>query len=133
MNTYNIKLDPGSYKKLQKKLSKYNIKIGGMSIRNFLVINSIIDDRIDSTAQRVKRIILHIAGDFDSNPANMKGECSLEQELSFGYNEYFMLRRCLDRLVKEYNKKLKINADEIQACRTVEACVNLVTDRISNN
>jgi hypothetical protein len=129
-NKYKIKIDSVSYKKLQKKLQKYNIKIGGISLSNFLIANSVNDDSSDSPGIRVKRIILHIAGDFDRQPQDMESESHLELDFLFGHHQYLLLRRKLDHLVKEYNKESKISANEAYLCHTVGDCVDLVHSKI---
>jgi hypothetical protein len=130
MNKYKIRIDSSSYKKIQRKLQKYNIKVGGMNIGDFLLANSFIDDSSDSPVTRVKRIILHIGGDFDSKPGNLENWLNLELNLLYGKNEYFLLRRRLDQLVKEYDRKAKISSVEVLDCRTVGDCIDLMDSKI---
>jgi hypothetical protein len=126
MNKYKISIDHLSYKKLQKKLSKYNIKIGEISIRNFLIANSVIEDSNNALPLRVKRIILHVAGDLEGKIEELENERQLDSGLLYRRNEYMLLRRHLDRLVKEYHKDLKVTAAETEACQTVLDCVDMV-------
>lgn len=125
MNKYNVYIPESSYRKIQKKLQNYEIKIGGMNIRNFLIANSNVDDSAYSLKTRVKRIILHIAGDFDSHPKELDDQTSLEK-LNFRHHEYIMLRKRLDQLLKEYDKSGKISAIEVNNCRSVEDCLQLM-------
>ncbi len=133
MNKYNIHIAESSYKKIQKKLQQYEIKIGGMSIRNFLIANSIVDDSKNPPLIRIKRIILHIAGDFDNRPEDLQNDVKLETNLHFGYNEFALLRKRLDLLVKEYQKGSKISAKEVHDCKTVNDCVDLLLSKINRS
>jgi hypothetical protein len=126
MNKYKISIDNQSYKKLQKKLSKYNIKIGEISIRNFLIANTVIEDSNNALPLRVKRIILHVAGDLEGKIEELENGSRLDSGLLYRRNEYMLLRRHLDRLVKEYNKDLKVSAAEAEACQTVSDCMDMV-------
>jgi hypothetical protein len=131
MDKHNIRIPASSYKKLYKKLMKYGIKIGGMSVRNFLVAHSIVEDTGNPPDIRTKRIILHIAGDFDSEPAELLNWVNIETNLLFSFNEYSLLLKRLNHLVKEYDKSARISAKEVQACKTVSDCLDLVTSKIA--
>ncbi len=132
MNKHNIYINPVAYKKIHKKLLKYNIKIGGMNIMNFLIANSSIQDSANSPTLRTKRVILHISGNLDSKPEDLANESHLRQNLLFGHIEYLLLRRRLDQLTKEYVKGTKISIKEVQDCQVVGDCIDLVNSKIYN-
>ncbi len=131
MEQYNIRISAASYKKLQKKLLQYKIKIGGQELGTFLIANSVIDDVAHERDLRAKRIILHIARDFDSSPGDLHNDIRLADHLAFGFTEYTLLRRRLDRLAKEYKRTAKIGLKVVNECQTVNDCINLVNAQIS--
>ncbi len=131
MNNYKIYVSATSYKKLNKKLQKYNIKLGGLDIRHFLIANSVIDDAGHLPFIRAKRIILHIAGDFDSSPSDLDDDLELRTQLSFGHFEFLLLRRRLEQLVKEYDYSSRIMALEMMHCRTVGDYVEMINAKIA--
>ncbi len=133
MGKYTIQIPETSYKKLHKKLQKYEIKIGNMKIGNFLIANSVIDDTGNRIATRIKRIVLHISGDFDSKPEDLQSGFELKTELRYGFEEYLLLRKRLDQLVKEYDNGARISAREANDCIIVGDCVDLISSKIVLN
>src|SRR5687767_13218166 len=130
---FNIQLDSSIYRKIQNKLKNYNIKIGGINITSYLVANTLIDDSADTLSVRTKRAVLHIAGDFDTHPEQLRASADLKTELLFNHTEYLALRRKLDILVKEYDKEHKISLEEGLDCRTVNDCIELVNSKMSKS
>ena len=130
IDKHNIRMPASSYKKLYNKLMKYGIKIGGMSIRNFLIAHSVVEDEANPPDIRTKRIILYISGDFDRRPEDLPNNVELEALLQFGHTEYALLLKRLNQLVKEYDKTARVSAGEANACTTVGDCIDLVNSRI---
>jgi hypothetical protein len=130
MNKYRISIDAVSYRKIHKKLSNYNIKIGGTSIRTFMIANAVPEDTSFAPSIRVKRVILHVAGDMDTRPEELENETDLVHDLNYKHVEFLLLRKCLDRLVKEYDADLKISAAETDMCTTVQDCLELANSKI---
>lgn len=135
MAKYRITLKPGHFKMLYLKLKKIeaadpSLKIGNASLTDFLIVNSLSDDQKDSPEIRTKRIILHIAGNFTTNPATLKDGIDLVQNLLYGSDEYTLLQMRLDTLVKEYKASASISSSEAGNCSTVGDCTQLVDSKI---
>ncbi len=131
----NLKFKISDFKKVHSALKKFEIKdsslkIKGFPISSFLIANSIIDDGNDSPGIRIKRIILHIAGDFTSKPEELNETIKLKINLLYSDDEYSLLQIRLDSLVKEYKNTASVTEDETNGCITVGDCTKLVNSKI---
>jgi hypothetical protein len=135
MAKHKIKLSASAFKKLHAKLKKIelanpNHTIEGWSLSSFLLANTAVDDKNDPPAIRTKRIVLQIAGDFSTNPANLDNRVRLARDLLYGADEYSLLQMRLDALVKEYKSSASVSESEANDCVKVGDCVNLVDSKI---
>ena len=93
---------------LQNKLLEFEatyepIKIGKLNLSSFLKSNIIFaDDTTTDLYIRVNSRILHIAGDYTSDPTKLRGSTNLKNNLGYSDLEYRLLQSSLDKLVKEY-------------------------------
>jgi hypothetical protein len=101
-----------------------------MNICNFLVANTHIDDSGDALETRVKRLILHIAGDFDNSAKDLPDNTDFVKDLSFRHNEFIFLRKHLEKLLKEYDQTARITAVNVGNCKLVGDCLDLVKLKI---
>lgn len=136
MKTRKLKFKVSDFKKVHSALKKLEasdkkVKINGLSISDFLIANLSIDDETDSPVIRTKRIILQIAGDYSSNPAELNDNIKLTLNLFYSDNEYSLLQMRLNSLVKEYKKTANITDDETIDCATVGDCTELVISKIN--
>ncbi|GAB2838716.1 hypothetical protein [Ferruginibacter profundus] len=135
MAKHRITLKPGDFKKLHSKLKKMeasdpSLKIGNQLLSDFLIANSLADDKTDTAAIRTKRIILHIAGNFTTKPETLNDNIDLVQNLLYGDDEYTLLQMRLDILVKEFKSSASISSSEAGDCSTVGHCTALVDSKI---
>lgn len=132
----NISMKTSDFKKLLKKLKGLeemnpSAKIGKFATSKFMIAAANPDDIADSPEIRTKRIILQIAGDFDTNPATLSNSLSLKLNLQYGDDEYSVLQMRLNKLVKSIKASASIDDDETGDCKIVKDCVTLVNDKIS--
>jgi hypothetical protein len=137
MRKSSISINPSKFAKIHatiKKFEKENkaIKIGKMSLSNFLVANTdILTPVTENIETRTKRIILQIAGNYSKDPQKLQNSVQLRGDLGYGDDEYYLLQIRLDKLVKEYNKTAGINSTEANDCEKVGDCVSLVISKTS--
>jgi len=129
-------LNVSDYKRLRKLLKSNpetaeKMKIGRNSIKQFLIAAVTHDDQSDPASTRVKRIILEIAGDFNTDPSSLQNSLDLAKNLMYGDDEYSLLQIRLNKLVKEYKKTASVSEDEAANCSTVGDCVSLVDGKIN--
>ena len=137
MKKSTLSIKTSQFAKVHAKLKKFDtenkaLKIGNMSLSNFLVANmDSQDDAGESKEVRTKRIILHIAGDFSRDPQTLQNSIQLKSNLGYGDDEYSLLQIRLDKLVKESNKTAGTSPAEINNCAKVGDCVSLVNAKTS--
>ena len=83
-----------------------------------------------SPENKTKSIILAIAGDFTTKPADLQNSIDLKNNLSFGNDEYNRLQAKLNELVSGLKAGATISNTEATACSTVGDCVHLVQSKI---
>lgn len=136
MKKNQLKLDPKAYQKLYTKLQEIekkenkNLKINGVSLSNYLLSATKYDDVSDSPIIRVKKVILHVGGNFTTKPENLTNTINLKINMLYGSNEYSILRKRLDALAKEYKTSATISSEEINNCATVGDCITLFNSKI---
>ena len=135
MAKHRITLKPGDFKKLIAKIKKMeaadsSLKIGNASLSSFLIANSLADDQKDTPEIRTKRIILHIAGNFTTNPETLQDGINLRLNLLYGSDEFTLLQMRLDTLVKEFKASAGISSSEANDCSVVGDCTALVDSKI---
>lgn len=134
MKKNQFKLKTTDFKKIVlelKEVEKHTAlpKLNGLDLSKFLMANLNLP-KGDNVSIRTKRIILQIAGDFDSDPNDLADEMKLVKNLLYGDDEYQLLQIKLDLLVKEYKKDASIADNEASDCATVKDCLDLVNAKI---
>jgi len=125
-------IDDAKFAKLHAAVKSFeakngSIKIGKLSLSSFLLANtSVSNDRNDSKPVRTKRRVLHIAGDFTTDPSTLSGTIKLKANLHYGNDEFALLQIQLNKLVKEYLSSASVSKTEADKCETVADCVKLV-------
>jgi hypothetical protein len=134
MKKITFTMSTANFAKAHKKLKQFEIdndpiKIGSSNLSSFLLSTIRFDDSQDSKIIRTKRRILHVAGDFGTDPSTLQGSIDLKTNLHYGDTEYLLLQVQLDRLVKEYKSTASISKTEMDASEKVKDCVKLVNDK----
>jgi hypothetical protein len=119
------------YSKLKKLESKHaTLKIGKMPLSHFLIAHSEFENDLpESKELKTNRIILYIAGQFNTDPASLKPATRLKQNLGYQADEYSLLQIKLDKLVKQYKPTARISSGEANNCDTVGDCQDLVVKK----
>jgi hypothetical protein len=117
--------------KLQVLEKKQNLfKIEGWLPSQFLQLATQPNNQKDSPKNRIKTILLHLAGDYETPPEKLSDKLDLETHLLFSETDYTLLYIKMDALLKNYQPEKTISLKEIKNCRTVADCITLLETHI---
>lgn len=118
-------------KQLQLLEEKYDsFTIDGLSLSAFIQLAIQPNKEKESPRNRVKTILLHLAGDFETNACQLSDQLHLKTHLLFKEAQYKLLFLKLNALLQAYQPEKKISIKEIKDCVTVADCVALVERNI---
>lgn len=100
-------------------------------MKKILSALDVFDLKEADTETRVKKIILLIAGLFDTDPKDLYGNIELKGHLLYGSSEFSILQMRLDGLVKELKPGSSISSKETNDCKIVNDCIKLVRTKIA--
>ena len=104
--------------------------IEGLLPSQFLLCAIQPNNEKESPKNRVKTILLHLAGDYQTHSAELSDKLHLKTHLLFKETQYKLLFLKLNALLQHYQPEKKINIKEIKDCQTVADCVTLVERNI---
>ncbi len=84
----------------------------------------------ESPKNRVKTMLLHIAGDYQTHGQQLSDKLDLKTHLLFAEGQFTLLFLKLNALLKQYQPERTISRKEIKDCQTVADCVALVERNI---
>jgi hypothetical protein len=113
---------------LEKKQSLF--KIEGWLPSQFLQLAIQPNNQKESPKNRVKTILLHLAGDYETPAEKLSDKLNLETHLLFSETHYTLLYIKMDALLKNYQPEKTISLKEIKNCHTVADCMTLLETRI---
>ncbi len=114
-------------KQLQLVEEKYDFfTIDGLQLSQFVQLAIQPNNEKESPRNRVKTILLHLAGDFETNACQLSDQLHLKTHLLFKEAQYKLLFLKLNALLQAYQPEKKISIKEIKDCVTVADCVALV-------
>jgi hypothetical protein len=114
-------------KQLQIVEEKHDLlTIDGLLPSQFLLFAIQPENHKESPKNRVKTILLQLAGDFQTKGADLSDKLDLRTHLLFAEAQYALLFLKLNALLQQYNPEKKISIKEIESCQTVVDCVGLV-------
>jgi hypothetical protein len=114
---------------LEQKQSLF--KIEGWLPSQFLLLATQPNNQNESPKNRVKTILLHLAGDYETAAAKLSDKLDLKTHLLFGETQYTLLYLKMDALLKSYQPEKTIHLKEIKNCHTVADCMNILETRIA--
>ena len=118
-------------KQLQIVEEKHDLlTIDGLLPSQFLLFAIQPENHKENPKNRVKTILLQLAGDFQTKGGNLSDKLDLKTHLLFTEAQYALLFLKLNALLKEYQQEKKISIKEIECCQTVLDCVELVERNI---
>jgi hypothetical protein len=90
------------------------------------------NDAEESLKNRVKTILLHLAGDFETHSEDLSDKLSLKTNLLFKETQYKLLFLKLNALLQHYHNQpeKRISIKEIIDCQTVMDCFTLIEKTI---
>lgn len=126
------KSDLSKLHKAIKKLEKdSDRRIRGYKASGFLIAATDFESAEADVPLEVKTIILHVAGDFDTDPETLKDKINLTVNLLYDEDEFSILAMRLDRLVKKHNKEEEVTDEEVNECKTVGDVLKMVNEKIA--
>lgn len=109
---------------LEEKQSQYTIE--GMPPSQFLQYAIQPNNHSESAKNRVKTILLHLAGDYETPPEKLSEKLDLKTHLLFEEAQYTLLYLKMDALIKSYQPEKKISIKEIKNCHMVSDCMTFI-------
>jgi len=103
---------------------------GNNELYRKLMGSSFLEDENSNVITKTKKIILIIAGDFNSEPNLLQDEINLKDNLNYQDDEFSILQMRLNKLVKQYKDSASVDEDETNDCETVGDCVELVQSKV---
>lgn len=128
---YPLSIHPTDLQKMIKQLRAVEEKqelftIEGLLPSQFLFIAIQPDNHHESPQNRVKTMLLHLAGDYQTPSAELSDKLNLKTHLLFTDAQYKLLFLKLNTLLQHYQPEKKITMKEIKECQSVADCVGLV-------
>ena len=109
---------------LEQKQSLF--KIEGWLPSQFLLLATQPNNQNESPKNRVKTILLHLAGDYETAAAKLSDKLDLKTHLLFGETQYTLFYLKMDALIKSYQPEKTISFKEIKNCHTVADCTTFI-------
>lgn len=132
MSKIRLKIAASDFKKIKAKVRSLEKESGLLDKKNSLsklLMASFFPIETDESVEiKVKRIILFVTGDNDSDPSSLHGSLELVKNLKFGDDEFVILRFQLNDLL-DVLKKVKATASEVKKCTKVSDVVSLVNNK----
>ncbi|MBL0013618.1 MAG: hypothetical protein IPP30_07645 [Flavobacterium sp.] len=128
---YLLTIQPTDLQKMIKQLQLVEqqhdlFTIEGLLPSQFLVCAIQPNNEKESPKDRVKTILLHLAGDYHTHSAELSDKLNLKTHLLFKEAQYKLLFLKLNALLQQYQPEKKISIKEIKDCQSVADCVGLV-------
>lgn len=117
-------------KKLEKDAESER-RVKGFKASGFLIAATDIEAEEADVPLEVKTIILHVAGDFTTDPSTLKDGVKLDVNLLYDEDEYAILAMRLTKLVKKHNKQESVSTDEVTECANVGKVLEMVNEKIN--
>lgn len=132
---YQLTIQPTDLQKMIKQLQVIEQKqdlftIEGLLPSQFLLCAIQPNNEKESPKNRVKTILLHLAGDYETRSEELSDKLQLKTHLLFMEAQYKLLFLKLNALLQHYQPEKKINIKEIKDCQTVADCVTLIEKNI---
>ena len=132
---YQLTIQPNDLQKMIKQLQAAEQKqelftIEGLLPSQFLVCAIQPNNHAESPKNRVKTILLHLAGDYQTHAAQLSDKLHLKTHLLFNEGQYKLLFLKLNTLLQQYQPEKKISSKEVKDCQTVADCVMLVEGKM---
>jgi hypothetical protein len=106
------------------------LTIEGLLPSQFLFLAIQPENHTESPKNRVKTILLHLAGDYQTHGHQLSDKLHLKTHLLFTEVQYKLLFLKLNALLQHYHPEKKITIKEIKDCQTVADCVGLVEQNV---
>jgi hypothetical protein len=113
---------------LEQKQSLF--KIEGWLPSQFLLLATQPNNQNESPKNRVKTILLHLAGDYETAAVKLSDKLDLKTHLLFGETQYTLLHLKMDALIKSYQPEKTISLKEIKNCHTVADCMTFIEKQL---
>ena len=128
---HQLTIQPTDLQKIIKQLQLVEEKhelltIEGLLPSQFLLFAIQPENHSESPKNRVKTILLHLAGDYHTHGKQLSDKLDLKTHLLFAATHYTILYLKLNALLQQYQPEGKISMKEIRDCQTVADCVTLV-------
>ncbi|WP_309640701.1 hypothetical protein [Flavobacterium sp.] len=118
-------------KQLQLVEEKQNLfTIEGLLPSQFLRYAVQPNNEKENPKKRVKTILLHLTGDYQTLGEQLSDKLDLKTHLLFTESQYTLLYLKLNALLKHYQPEKKISIEEIKDCQSVADCVILFEKKI---
>lgn len=126
------KTDLARLHKAIKQLEKdSDRRVKGFKASGFLIAATDIEADEADVPLEVKTIILHVAGDFSTDPKTLKDGIKLDLNLLYDEDEFAILAMRLTKLVRKYNRAESVTTDEVTACANVGKVLEMVNEKIN--
>ena len=128
---YELTIQAIALKKMIKQLQLVEQKqelftIDGLLPSQFLLCAIQTNEEEKSLKNRVKTILLHLAGDFETQSEDLSDKLHLKTNLLFKETQYKLLFLKLNALLQHYQPEKRISIKEIEDCQTVMDCFILI-------
>ena len=132
---YQLTIQPNDLQKMIKQLQlveqQHDLStIDGLLPSQFLTCAIQPNNEKESPRHRVKTILLHLAGDYQTHSGALSEKLQLKTHLLFKEAQYKLLFLKLNALLQDYHPEKKISIKEIKDCQTVADCVTLIEKNI---
>jgi hypothetical protein len=116
-------------KQLQIAEEKHQLsKIEGLLPSQFLFLATQPNNESESNTNKVKTILLHLAGDYHTPAEKLSEKINLKTHLLFQETHYNILYLKLHSLLQNYQPEKKVSIKEIKDCQHVADCLALLEE-----
>lgn len=128
---HQLTIQPTDLQKIIKQLQLVEEKhelltIEGLLPSQYLFFAIQPENHTESPKNRVKTILLYLAGDYQTHGQQLSDKLDLKTHLLFAEGQYTLLFLKLNALLKQYQPERTITRKEINDCQIVADCVTLV-------
>lgn len=114
-------------KQLQIAEEKHQLsQIDGLLPSQFLFFVTQPNNDSETTTNKVKTILLHLAGDYHTPAAQLSERLELKTHLLFKETHYNLLYLKLHALLQHHQPEKKLSIKEIKDCQSVADCLALI-------
>lgn len=128
---YQLIIQGNDFQKIIKQLQiaeeKHQLsQIDGLLPSQFLFFVTQPNNDSESITNKVKTMLLHLAGDYRTPAAQLSEKLDLKTHLLFKETHYNLLYLKLQALLQNYKPENKISIKEIKDCQSVADCLALL-------